>query len=303
MWSVIGYTQTSIGLSGSVSSGIAPDLYGISAAPSMRANSVAYDKAYDDGAFQERAIMPPVPAPGLTPPAVVSKIIKTADLTMLVEDVDVTARLIDAVRAKLVGQIGNSSFTEYGSTRRGDVTIWVPSDSFDIALLDIKKGAIRVTNESIIVTDVSAQFVDIEARLKNFTVTETRLQELMQRSGSIPDVLAVSRELSQVRQSIEQLQGQLDHLSRQVALSSIHISLTQELAAAISENEWRPVTVVRSSWREMIRGLTEFVDVILVLVVQLPLLLLKFAFWGALVYGIWRGGKFVYIRLRGQDTL
>lgn len=293
-----GMMQSSLGFPGSIgvsapSVFLAPQMdYAQTAEYSMK-NDATRGMPYES----DIGIMPIPPTPGGDAPAGVSKIIKNADLTLLVEDIDDAAQLIERVRVQYGGQAGNASFGHYVSSRTGDITIWVPSDNFDKALRDIKNGALSVTNERVTVSDVSAQFVDLEARLKNMRATEAQYLEIMKRSGSIPDILSVTRELSQTRQTIEQLQGQLNYLSRQVALSSIHATLTEEVAPTLSKDEWRPLAVIKAASRETLRDLTRFVDTLLVLLVKLPLLLLQLAFWGGILYGLWRFGSFVYARI------
>lgn len=294
---VRGMMQSSLGLSGSIGVSAPPMFvtserdYAQTAEYSMK-NGVTSGMPYES----DKAIMP-FPVPGGDAPAGVSKIIKNADLTLHVENIDDAAQLIERVRIQYGGQAGNASFGRYTASRTGDITIWVPSDNFDKALRDIKNGAITVTNERVTVSDVSAQFVDLEARLKNMRATEAQYLEIMKRSGSIPDILSVTRELSQTRQTIEQLQGQLNYLSRQVALSSIHVTLTEEVAPTLSKDEWRPLSVIKAASRETLRDLTRFIDTLLVLLVKLPLLLIQLAFWGGILYGLWRLGAFVYVRI------
>ncbi len=55
--------------------------------------------------------------------------------------------------------------------------------------------------------------------------TESTLLEIMERSGSVSDVLKVAQELSDVRQSIEQINAQLKSLQNQVAYSTITLKL------------------------------------------------------------------------------
>ena len=248
---VRGMMQNSLGLSGLVSvsapSMFSPQMdYARSAVYSGDMNVVAeqgmpYETSSDG--------MMPIPPPqtGGDAPAGASKIIKNADLSLLVEDIDAAAQMIERVRKLYDGQAGNASFGRYASSRTGDITIWVPSNRFDEALRDIKKESLLVEQERVTVSDVSAQFVDLEARLKNMRSTELQYLEIMKRSGSIPDVLSVTRELSKTRQSIEQLQGQLNYLSRQVALSSIHVSLKEEVTLTLSKDEWRPLAVIKGS--------------------------------------------------------
>ena len=242
-----------------------------------------------------------VPAPAVmnpSAPAGVSKIVKTGNLSLLVKSVDAAALAINQLRSTLMGQPGNESFAQYGgSGKRGDITIWVPSDKFDEAMLAIKKLALRVDNESVNVEDVSAQYVDLQSRLKNLKASEEQYLLILKQSGKISDVLAVTQQLNQTRAEIEQTQGQMDYLSRQVALSSIHISLTQEaIPGEVVSNEWRPFTVIKAAWSSTLSDLTRSIDMFLVVLVRLPVLILNLAFWALVIWVCYRAGRFTYRR-------
>jgi hypothetical protein len=246
------------------------------------------------------APMPPVPGPDSGAPTGDGQIIKSASLVLLVARISDAASAIDLIRARVGGQVGNTTLSEYtAGSRSGEITIWVPAPRFDEALAEIKKLALRVNNESINVSDVSAQFVDMEARLKNLRATESQYLEILKRSGKLSDVLDVTRELSNTRAQIEQLQGQINYLSRQVALSAIRISLVEEASPGDLKNEWRPLAVIKAAAKETLSGLIQFIDSLLVLLVALPLLLLKLGFLGLVLWVLWRGGKAVYARMEG----
>ncbi len=296
IWGIIGYNQHSLGLSGSISEGM-PAMYAGSAPSDVEGSA---KMAYVGGRQMNEDMAMPAPQ-GSGVPEAQSMIIKSAELTLKVEDVDVSAKQIDAIRRELGGQVGNSSVSDYYNTRQGDITLWIPSDKFDRALESIKKVALRVTNERITSSDVSAQFVDLEARLRNLHSTEAQYLEIMKRSGTISDILQVTNVLSQTRQSIEQLQGQKNHLARQVAMSSMHITLTQEIASVVTKNEWRPLSVFKNSARETLRDLTRFVDQLIVFLVNLPLFLLKIAFFGVLFYALFRLAQMLYRHLKGPS--
>ena len=235
---------------------------------------MAYPDAERGVAELSIASMPPVPGPD-NAPAGEEKVIKSASLELTVANVDNAAKEINALRLRVGGQIGNSNFREYSSgSRSGEITIWVPSARFDEAMAELKRLALRVDNESIAASDVSAQFVDLEARLKTLRAAEEQYLEIMKRSGKLSDVLDVTRELSNTRTQIEQIEGRRDYLSRQVALSSISITLTQEASPSDLSDEWRPLAVLKAAAKETLAGLTDFLDDVLVLLVALPLLLL-----------------------------
>jgi hypothetical protein len=239
-------------------------------------------------------MMPQPPVPSQTPPSGSAKIIKSADLALLVRNIDESAAQVTQLRIRFNGEPGNASFNEYmPGVKTADVTIWVPSAHFDEALGEVKKLALRVERENIEVSDVSAHYVDLTARLKNLHSAEAQYVEIMKRAGKISDVLEVTRELNNTRAQIESIQGQLDHLSRQVALSAIHMSLKEEASPASAGSGWRPLTVLKSAAKDTLNDLTDFVDTLIVFIVKLPALLLNVASWVFVLWLLWKIGLVV----------
>jgi hypothetical protein len=158
----------------------------------------------------------------------------------------------------------------------------------------IKALALRVNNEQVSVQDVSAQYVDLESRLKNLKAAEVQYQEIMKRSGKITEVLEVTRALNDTRSQIEQIQGQLNYLSRQVALSSIHISLMQEDVPSSVANEWRPLSVAKTALKGLLADLVSFINALIVIIIRLPLFILYVGLWVLFFWGAWKVGRVVY---------
>ncbi len=300
--------QNSLGLSGSVTTSQAPSFRMAEGGYAGRGVAMNKMAAYDSVAANEydgESYAPTsLPIPSSEAPAGVSKIVKTGNLSLLVKSVDTAALAITQLRISLLGQPGNESYAEYGAGgKRGDITIWVPSDKFDEAMVAIKKLALRVDNESVNVQDVSAQYVDLQSRLKNLKASEAQYQDIMKRSGKISEVLEVTRALNDTRAQIEQTQGQMDYLSRQVALSSIHISLTQEaIPGEVVSNEWRPLSVVKAAFRSTLTDLTQSINLFLVLLVRLPVLIVNLGFWALIIWGAYRLGKFTHRRMTASSS-
>jgi hypothetical protein len=84
-----------------------------------------------------------------------------------------------------------------------------------------------VTAQTSTQGDVTAQHADMAARLRNMRAEEARLRALFAKAGGVSDLLEVEQQLSGVRGDIESAQAQLDYLDRQVALSTLEISLSQ----------------------------------------------------------------------------
>ena len=76
--------------------------------------------------------------------------------------------------------------------------------------------------------DVSDQYYDIEARIKNKKVEEQTLNKILQeRSGKLEDVLKIEVELSRVRGEIEQLEGKIRVLENLSSLATLTINVRE----------------------------------------------------------------------------
>ncbi|MCZ0901313.1 DUF4349 domain-containing protein, partial [Microcoleus sp. HI-ES] len=88
-----------------------------------------------------------------------------------------------------------------------------------------------VENRSLTAEDVTDQLVDSEARLRNLRKSEEMVLKIMERSGSVGDVLKAAQELSNIRESIERIDAQLKSLRNQVAYSTISLTLEAAVSA------------------------------------------------------------------------
>lgn len=144
------------------------------------------------------------------------KIIKTGNLNLKVEKAETAAESLANIAKLNKGEISNSYFSESSrGIKSGYLTVRVPYQNFENVFAEIKKVATQVMSESSNAQDITAEFIDLEARLKNTQAEEASFVAILSRSGKIEDVLAVTREVARVRGEIEQLQGQIRYLSSQ----------------------------------------------------------------------------------------
>ena len=73
--------------------------------------------------------------------------------------------------------------------------------------------------------DVSQEFVDLHARIRQLEAVEAQLLELLDRANDVPAALAVQSQLSQVQLDLEQARGRLNYLEDQVTYATISLSL------------------------------------------------------------------------------
>jgi hypothetical protein len=128
------------------------------------------------------------------------------------------------------------SFASQGSGKRiaeGSLVLRIPADSYDEALSRLRGlGKVEHIEESG--QDVSREFVDLNARIRQLRAVEAQLLELLQRADDVPAALAVQNQLSQVQLDLEQARGRLQYLNNRVAFATISVSM-HELGAVAPE--------------------------------------------------------------------
>jgi len=114
-----------------------------------------------------------------------------------------------------------------------EAVLQIPAAECDAALGGLKAlGQVRKEQQGG--EEVTAQVVDLDARLKNARITETRLEEILRtRTGKVSDVLEVEKEISDVRQNIEQMEAQQKEFSHRVSYAAIQLEIVQEYEAAL----------------------------------------------------------------------
>lgn len=201
------------------------------------------------------------PASGAdTPPPATAgrKIIYNADVRLVVADL---AEFLAAVRKSIASQggfVGSSTETGMdGSNPSATLVVRVPSQGYG-KVLDAVDSLGTVEQRSETSRDVTSQFVDVAARIRNKQREEERLIELLaDATGKLVDILEVEKELSRVRGEIEQAQGQMNVLSDQIGLATITINASERTV-------YTPPTPslfgdrVSAAWSNSTRNLGEF---------------------------------------------
>jgi len=203
------------------------------------------------------------------------KVIKNGSLSLLVKKAEEVAESIQSIAERLNGFVQSSQVYEISSgVKSGSVTIRVPADRFNEAMDEIKALAVKVERETTNASDVTEQFIDLEARLLNLKAEEAQYLEIMKSADTVEDTLKVVQRLQSARGRIEQIEGQLKYLSRQVDMSTISVSLTSEADLEVFGIRWRPLFVMKQAFRDMLSGLTGYVDAMINIIFRLPVLIL-----------------------------
>ena len=230
-------------------------------------------------------------------------VIKNANLSIAVEDPLVKMDQIMAMADNMGGYVVSSNLwyrtLENGvEVPQGEVMIRVPSNLFDDALTEIKNGVGQVVNEGVSGQDVTQEYTDTQARIKNLQSAEAELQRIMEEAAKTEDVLNVYNRLIDIREQIEVLQGRAQYFEKSAAMSAISISvMADEAVQPLSIGGWEPAGVAKDAVQALINTFKVIVNgLIWVLIYILPLLLLLSV--------IFFGGRGVFRRLfkRSKST-
>ena len=156
----------------------------------------------------------------------------------------------------------------------GTLTIRVPAARFEEARVGIRKLGVRVESEKIQADDVTRQYVDQEASLRNLHAEEAQYLAILKQAGTVKDMLAVTEQLSGVRGQIEQQQAEFNALSKQVETVALAISLRTEVEAPVSWLNWRPGYQLKLALHDGLESVADYAATMIGILFYLPATLL-----------------------------
>ena len=231
------------------------------------------------------------------PQVVDRKIIRTARLELEVENVSAAVSDVEDIAGTAGGWVSasnvfvdepsNSNDGDEGTPRRTEtatVTIRVPAEAYRSVVGQLRGVAEEVRSESSEASEVTEEYTDLQARLRNQQATEAQLLELLTRAETIPDILTVQEKVSQVRLEIEQVQGRINVLDSLTDMATI----TVELAAFVpqepdGEQGWAArawdVAWEGSQTATVVLGSVAIVGAVVLAWLAIPLLVIAVVWW------------------------
>jgi hypothetical protein len=158
------------------------------------------------------------------------KIIKEGNLRFETSNLNTTYNQIVKNVNESGGSIQNDIESKDYNTVYRKLIIRVPSHNFDIFIKNISKGVTYFDNKEITSEDVTAEYIDIDARLKAKKTLENRYIELLKKANKVSEMLEIEAQLSAIREEIEAKQGQLNYLQNRVSFSTITVEFYKNVA-------------------------------------------------------------------------
>lgn len=201
------------------------------------------------------ATVPPADATAAEVPAgapVQRKIVYTADVELVVEKFDSVPEQVQQLAERFGGYVSRSYLSgSPGYRRSGDWTLRIPVESYQQCLAAARGlGEVRsVRSDS---QDVSEEYYDVEARIRNKKEEEERLrQHLVDSTAKLEDILDVEKEISRVREEIERMEGRMRVLRELTSYSTVRIRV-DEIRDYVPDEAPTYGTRVRRAWRESV---------------------------------------------------
>ncbi len=202
------------------------------------------------------------------------RVIKKGHIDMRVNSVENAIGEIKAIAVRYGGDEVSSDVSKSDIYKEGYIVVKVPVNQYDQAFEEIKKIAPLVMSESSNSQDVTAQFIDLESRIKNKKKHEEQLRTFFNKAEKVDELIQIERELARVRTEIEQMEGQMNYLKEQTQYSTIDVSLLEDANIVVSDS-WRPMQVVRDSFNTLIKKTTNLINIVLrFMITSLPFIIL-----------------------------
>ena len=265
-------------------------------APMAGSGGVSFDEpaaAYEgEAAYEEQAAYD---ANISSVPAQKRMVIENADLSIVVVDPETKMQAISAMAERMGGFVVSSNLFETylsdGNTApEGSLTIRVPAENLKEALAEIKEGIVELKSETRSGQDVTQEYTDLASRLKNLENTERQLNNILEQAEKTEDVMLVFNQLTEIREQIELIKGQMQYYEQSAALSAINIRLiAEETVKPIEIGGWKPEGVVRDAVQALVNFLKGFFEFIVWLVIVfLPAAILIILSVGTVLFVLWR---------------
>lgn len=152
------------------------------------------------------------------------KIIRSAYVTIqsgrVNEAYDRTLSLVK----KYEGIIINSSTSTYGETEEAQIEIKIQPQYF-LTLLDELKDIGKVESKNISEEDVTEEYYDIKARLRNAQKVQERLYQLLKKANKVEEILKVEKEIERVGENIERLEGKIRYLDSKTDYARVTVTI------------------------------------------------------------------------------
>src|SRR2546430_3107962 len=151
-------------------------------------------------------------------------IVYRGSITVRVSDVNAKAAELTSLAIGAGGLIGGDERQMDAGRSVATLTLRIPAAQFTSTLNDIGKLGTEQSRK-VSAEDVTAQVIDLDARIRSQQASVDRVRALLARAQSIADITSIESELARREADLESMQAQQRDLADLTTLSTIAVTL------------------------------------------------------------------------------
>lgn len=186
------------------------------------------------------------------------RLIRTASLRLDVAGLEEAIEAISVTAKTVEGFVAKSNVYGAVENRTAELTLRLPAQHLDSVLVEIKKVG-QVRHSSTGSNDVTLQYVDLEARIRNLTRQEERLLEVLSQASTVEDILRVEQELARIRGELEAHTAEFRYLKDRVDYATVDVFLHETTTASSTIT----TTGLKGVWQRSSTGFVKSINAML----------------------------------------
>ncbi len=189
-------------------------------------------------------------------PVIERQLIKTGSVSFKTGDIQKTAFNIKAQIKKLNGYISSESSNDFDHRLVQEIQVRIPAEHFDSLIYHLTSTYGKLESKNITISDVTEEYLDIQARIKTKKELEARYFEILKQAKNVSEILQVEEQLNKVRTVIETAEGRLRYLKNKVGFSTLDIYFYTEKSNSFFLEVGKGLTGGWEGFKTFLIGLT-----------------------------------------------
>ena len=205
-----------------------------------------------------------------------AKRIKTAQIQIQTDSLSLLRDKIEVLMRRYNAYVHSEQLHSSNWDKRRKLQIKIPVQYFENFISDIQKTGDKITYLEIKNADVTSDYYDLEARLKNKKALKERYLSFYKKAKNINEVLSIERQINEIQTDIDRLEGKLKWLKHKTTYGTLDLELYQKPKNI-------PNKPVNPFWLAFQNGWQIFVGFLYILLGLWPLI-----FGFAVIFWIWK---------------
>ena len=194
----------------------------------------SYETKIEDSEFSSKGSFKSISNGNLKMPNQINlhnrKMIWNGDIKFQVENVTNSTNKISEIVTGKGGFVSNLNLTSTNYQISNNITIRIENSKFHELINSLKGESIFLEKEEITSNDVTAEFVDIESRLKTKKEVRDRYITILKtKTGKVKDIIAAEEAIRKITEEIEAKEGRLRYLKDKVSFSTVKLNIYQKV--------------------------------------------------------------------------